>query len=564
MKKINNGELRKKDVNKEVTLKGWVANRRKMGGLIFIDLRDRWGITQLVINKEPEGLTKESVIEVTGKVVARKDVNKDIKTGDIEIKVSNIKLLSTSKVPPFVIKDDVDAKEETRLQNRFLDLRRNKMVDNLTIRHKFILAVREFLDKKDFLEIETPILSRATPEGARDYLVPTRDAGKFFALPQSPQLFKQMLMASGMERYFQIAKCFRDEDLRSDRQPEFTQLDMEISFTNEKEIKSLIEEMMKHAFAKVGYKITTPFKEMQYAEAMDRFGSDKPDLRFAYELTEVTKYFEKSSFNIFKSADNVKAILFDKILSNKEIKILEEIAKKNKAQGLFWASYNAKTKEEKGPGFKFINDELHALIKDFKIKEGTMLFVADKFEVTTQALGAVRVKLNELFNLAKDELNFTWIIDWPSFEYNEEEKRYIAAHHPFTAFTKESMTTFDKDQKNAKSRAYDLVLNGFEIGGGSIRINDLETQKRVFKAIGMDEKTYTEQFGFFLNAFEYGLPPHGGIAFGIDRIMAIITKENSIRDVIAFPKNAKGIDPMSEGPSKVTETQLNEYSLKIK
>ncbi|MCP4337153.1 MAG: aspartate--tRNA ligase [Mycoplasma sp.] len=565
MKKINNGQLRKKDINKEVILKGWIANKRKLGNLIFIDLRDRWGITQLVLNNEKEILTKESVIEVKGKVVPRKDINKNIATGDIEIKVSDIKVLSKSKVTPFVIKDDLELKEENRLNYRFLDLRRNKMIKNLTLRHKFILEIRNFLDKNDFLEIETPILSKATPEGARDYLVPTRNEGNFFALPQSPQIFKQLLMASGIEKYFQIARCFRDEDLRSDRQPEFTQLDMEISFVDEKEIKTFIEKMLKEVLTNLGYKIKIPFKEMTYDIAINKYGSDKPDLRFGNELLEVTNYFKESNFNIFKEAINIKAIFFEKILSNKEVKILEEIALKNKAKGLFWGSYNSETQEKNGPAFKFINKEINAIFKDNKLSSGTILFVASKHKVTTQSLGAVRVKLNEMFNLAKqNELNFTWITNWPAFEFNEEENRYTSSHHPFTAPSKETSSNFDINPEKAKARAYDLVLNGFEIGGGSIRNNDLEIQKRIFNLIGMNQETIEEKFGFFLEAFKYGMPPHGGIAFGIDRIIAILNNENSIRDVIAFPKNTKGIDPLSKSPSKTTNKQLKEYGLKLK
>ncbi len=565
MKEINNGELRVKNIGDKVTLKGWVSNRRKLGSLIFIDLRDRWGTTQVVIEgTEPEGISKESVIEVFGSVLARKDKNSDMATGEIEVHAERIIVLAQSEVPPFAIRDELDAKEETRLKHRFIDLRRPKMVKNLKIRHAFIKSVRDFLDEKDFLEIETPLLSKSTPEGARDYLVPTRTKGKFFALPQSPQIYKQLLMASGMERYFQIARCFRDEDLRADRQPEFTQLDMEMSFANPKQIKSLVEDMMKHAFANLGHELKIPFKEMEYDEAIDKYGSDKPDVRFGLELIEVTKEFSNTAFNAFKSAKTIKMISFDRVLNKKEIKKLEEIAKKNKAKGLFWAAFDPETNEETGPGYKFIEEELHNITKKYNISGGTLLFVGDEYDNVVQSLGAVRIELNKMFKLASEGFDFTWIVNWPLFEYNKENERYIAAHHPFTQPSPDTVDSFDKDPKNARAIAYDLVLNGYEIGGGSLRINDPKIQKRMFEAIGMSTEIANSQFGFFLEAFKYGLPPHGGIAFGIDRIITILAREDSIREVIAFPKNTKGMDPMSQSPSVITTDQLDEYFLKLK
>ncbi|NQZ29063.1 MAG: aspartate--tRNA ligase [Mycoplasmatales bacterium] len=563
MKKINNGQLRKINVGEIVTLKGWIANRRKMGSLTFIDLRDRWGITQIVFEGEtPKEATKESVIEVTGEVTIRKNVNSEIPTGEIEVVAKNLKVLATSEVPPFVIRDDIEIKEENRLKHRFMDLRRTKMTRNLILRHKLIKAVRDYLDEKDFLEVETPYLSKSTPEGARDYLVPTRTHGKFFALPQSPQLYKQLLMASGIEKYFQVARCFRDEDLRADRQPEFTQLDMEMSFTTQEDIMELIEGMYIEVFKKLGIKDKLEFPIMEYDVAMDLYGCDKPDLRYEYKLNEVTKIFKQTSFNAFKTASTIKMIAFDQVLSKKQIKKLEEVAKKNKAKGLAWASYDGEIKT--GPGYKFFETEIETISKEFNWNIGTLLFVADKYENAIQALGAVRVELNKMFKLASDGFKFTWIVNWPMFEYNEESKRYIAAHHPFTSPTDETLNFFDTKPLEARAKAYDLVLNGFEIGGGSIRINNPETQKRMFSAIGMSQDIAEAQFGFFLEAFKYGLPPHGGIAFGIDRLATILVGEESIREVIAFPKNAKGIDPMSQSPSDITKEQLEEYNLILK
>ncbi|TCG11206.1 aspartate--tRNA ligase [Mycoplasma todarodis] len=563
MKKINNGQLRKNDAGKTVTLKGWIANRRKMGSLTFIDLRDRWGITQIVVEGgTPQDATKESVIEVTGKVAIRKDINPDMPTGEIEIISEELKVLATSEVPPFVIRDDIEIKEDNRLKHRFMDLRRTRMTQNLILRHKLIKAVRDYLDERDFLEVETPYLSKSTPEGARDYLVPTRAHGKFFALPQSPQLYKQLLMASGIEKYFQVARCFRDEDLRADRQPEFTQLDMEMSFTTQKDIMELIEGMYTEVFKKLGFNDKLEFPIMEYDTAMDLYGCDKPDLRYEYKLIEVTEKFKNTTFNAFKTAPTIKMIAFDKVLSKKQIKKLEEVAKKNKAKGLAWASFDGE--EKTGPGYKFFEAEINSIAKEVEWNTGTLLFVADKYDNAVQALGAVRVELNRMFKLASDGFKFTWIVNWPMFEYNEEADRYIAAHHPFTSPTDETLDFFDTKPLEARAKAYDLVLNGFEIGGGSIRINNPETQRRMFSAIGMTQETAESQFGFFLEAFKYGLPPHGGIAFGVDRLATILVGEESIREVIAFPKNAKGIDPMSQSPSDVTTEQLEEYNLILK
>lgn len=557
MKNINNSQLRISDVNKEVTLYGFVANRRKMGEVTFVDLRDRWGITQLVLRNIEVSFSKESVLKVTGKVVERQDKNKAIPTGDIEIEVSELEVLSNAQQLPFIIHDELEAKEETRLVHRYLDLRRPSMTNNLVVRHKLIKAFRDFLDNKDFLEIETPYLSKTTPEGARDFLVPTRKEGLFFALPQSPQLYKQLLMAAGMEKYFQVARCFRDEDSRKDRQPEFTQLDIELSYVDEEDIKNLIEEMYQFVFKKLGIEITIPFKRMDYDYSMEKYGNDKPDLRYGYEIQNVKSSFVNTEFNAFKTASDIRAIHVPSIVDKKQIKELEEYAKKNGAKGLAWAQLIGE--EKSGPGYKFFEKEMSIL----NYGQGTTFFVADETEVALKALGAVRVELNAMFNYADPkEYNFVWIENWPLFEI--EEGRTKAAHHPFTSPSIDSLNDFDTNPLTAKARAYDLVLNGFEIGGGSVRIFDTTVQERMFKTIGMSHEEAHSKFGFFLEAFKYGLPPHAGIAFGIDRLVMLLTNSQSIRDVMAFPKTANGYAVMEGSPSVATTEQLDEYFIKLK
>ena len=565
MKKILNNSLNLKNVNQQVELYGFVQEKRKMNDLLFVDLRDKSGIIQIVIQDINKQFNKESVLKINGKVVERKAKNPYLKTGEIEVIVENYEVISNAlKTLPFVIKDSLEAKEETLLNYRFLDLRRNKMQKNLFLRSKLSNDLRQFLIEKDFVEIDTPLLSKSTPEGARDFLVPTRKHNSFFALPQSPQLYKQMLMASGFEKYFQFAKVFRDEDSRKDRQPEFTQLDIELSYANEQEIKDFIEKLVKEALEKNGFKIQTPFEKMDYDFAMNKYGNDHPDLRFDLQIQNFTSYFQNSDFQILKNAPVVKGLVLDEIISKKQAKMLEEIAKKNKSKGLLWVSKDSKTNVLQGKNISLIEKEINQISQSFS-GDWTIFLVGDSNENTNQALGAIRVKLNELFELANDKiLKFVWIENFPLFEKEENDKHFKALHHPFTSPQEAFLNSFDKDLHKAKARAYDLVLNGFEIGGGSVRINDLNIQKRMFKALGLTEEEITEQFGFFMKIFDYGLPNHLGFAFGLDRLLMILSNANSIRDVIAFPKNAKGMAVLEKAPSEVSQSQLEEYNLKIK
>ena len=561
MNKINNTSLNLKDIGKEVVVFGFVSNKRKMGKLVFVDLRDRSGIIQVVFRNKETNFFKESVLEVKGEVVKRKNINKDLLTGQIEIKVKNFKILSKTHYElPFVIRDDLDAKEDTRLRHRYLDLRRPKMQKILKTRHIIIKAIRDFLDAKDFYEIETPMLSKSTPEGARDFIVPTRKDNNFFALPQSPQLYKQLLMVSGLEKYFQITKVFRDEDPRKDRQPEFTQLDIEMSYENEETLKSLIEKMYVNVFKSIAINLKIPFARMNYDKAIEYYGTDKPDTRYKYLLEDVKSFFTNTTFNAFKNATTVKMIAFDNVISKKDIKILEEVAKKNGAKGLAYTLLQNNMLD--GIGARFMAKESKKLFKKSKLNKGTLIFVADNEKNVNASLGAVRVKLNELFDLANDDFNFVWIENWPLFKKDNKTGKFISNHHPFTAPKEESIAFFEKDKANVMARSYDLVLNGFELGSGSVRINDLKIQKLVFDSIGINEKEQQEKFDFFLEAFKYGMPPHLGIAFGIDRLMMIIEKTNSIRDVIAFPKNANYQSIMEKSPSKIDNEHLKDYNIK--
>lgn len=561
MKKYQNIEIINFKENVQVTLYGWVQNIRKMGNFNFVDLRDRTGIVQLIFKTKID-FTKESVIKVEGILKLRKSPNKEIPTGMYEVEVEDYKILSKSKEIPFEIKDNLNAKEDTRLQYRFLDLRRPKMFQNLLLRHQVIKAVRDWFHNNGFLEIETPILSKSTPEGARDYLVPTRHEGKFFALPQSPQLYKQLLMISGIERYFQVSRAFRDEDMRKDRQPEFTQLDIEMSFITEETLFTLMEQLFSSIMKTVNIKIKTPFLRMKYNDAIDLYGSDKPDLRYGYQLKDLNEYFKNTSCDLFKNVESIKCLIFDQELANSNIKILEEIALKNKTDKLITIKIeNQKFKQNSLNNS--IEEELKQIIKDFKIENATLLITRGKYQSTTQSLGAIRTKLNELFHLATNEYWFVWIVDWPMFEF--ENDTISPAHHPFTSPTLDTIQYLDSDLSKVKARSYDLVLNGFELSSGSIRIHDPQLQNKMFQVLNLSKEEIDHKFGFFLNAFSYGVPPHGGIAFGIDRLVMILAQENSIRDVIAFPKNANGIDVLFNSPSNVNDDQLHELGLqKIK
>ena len=561
MKKLMNIDLLKLPEKSVVTLYGWAATIRKMGSLSFVDLRDRSAIVQLVFNTKID-FTKESVLEVTGILQKRKAINPDLVTGHYEVEVQSYKILNLAQDIPFEInKDEILAKEDTRLQYRYLDLRRPQMYQNLLLRHKLIKAARDWLDAHGFLEIETPILSKSTPEGARDYLVLTRQPGAFFALPQSPQLYKQLLMIAGIERYFQISRAFRDEDMRKDRQPEFSQLDIEMAFIEEADLFNLMEQLYVALLKVFKIEVQTPFLQMDYDQAIELYGTDKPDLRYDYQLQEWTSLFNQCDVNLFKNQPSIKGLIFDRLLTNQELKILEEIALKNKAEKLLTIKIKAKTFSQQGLP-SLIKNQLEQIITNQQIEDATLLIVAGKYEQTTQALGALRVKLNELFQLAKpDDYKFAWIVNWPMFEL-DEENNLQAAHHPFTAPTAATAGFLVDQPLKVKARAYDLVLNGFELASGSIRIHDQTLQRQMFAALNLSAAEVEDKFGFFLKAFQYGAPPHGGIAFGLDRLTMILCGANSIREVIAFPKNASGIDVLFNGPQNISDEQLSVYQLK--
>ncbi|MFV8467462.1 aspartate--tRNA ligase [Mycoplasma sp. 46852] len=565
-KTINNNQLRLADAGKQVTLYGWVANKRKFGEINFVDLRDKFGVTQLVFNS-PITFTKESVLEVNGTVVERKDKNLDLPTGEIEVVVDSYNVLSSSKEQlPFQIRDDIDVKEELRLEYKFLDLRRPVMQNTLKLRNDIIFAIREYLQSEAFTEVETPILSKATPEGARDFLVPTRNkANAFYALPQSPQLFKQLLMIASLEKYYQIARCFRDEDSRKDRQPEFTQLDIEVSFMDVTSFQSYIEGLFKYFMKKVmNVELQIPFDRVKYDECIEKYGTDKPDFRYGNEIVSIPKFCQASDFNIIKNASSIRLLKIDEVISKKDFKKLEEIAKKNKVKALFYFTVENFQVAESNFATKVPASEIESLIKKQKNQNGTYLICADKYENASQALGALRFELNSWYGWAKDEYNFKWIVDWPMFEYDEENNSWAAAHHPFTQFdnTLEELDTLPKEQ--IRARSYDLVLNGFELGSGSARIYDEKMQEKMFEMIGLSKQDQQNKFGFFLKAFEYGVPPHCGIGLGIDRLVMILSNHKTIRDVIAFPKNSKNEDLMTQAPSNVEQSQLNDVYLEIR
>ena len=575
MKNISEIILDKINLDKVIFLNGWVKKIKKLGSLVFFDIYDNSGSCQVVVEQDNSDflkiikLTKESCIKIVGKMVLRKNINPNIIGGNIEVILDNITVFSIAKNPPLLIQDETDALEEVRLKSRYLDLRRPINQKNIIFRSKFLLAIRNYLQSKNFIEIETPILSKQTPEGAKDYLVPIGH-NNFFALPQSPQIYKQLLMVSGFLKYFQIARCFRNENLRLDRQPEFTQLDIEMSFINEAEIISLIEDMVKNILKEtLSYDINIPFQKMTYDNAMNFYGTDKPDLRYEYLIFDCKDILKKSQSQIIeKGVSNnyeMKAIIIEKWLSSKkEIINIEKFAKDNGAKGLISIVYNDASIIE-GTGKSFLEKNLiDKIFKINNIKNGTLFIVIDELKICLKSLGAVRIEAIRISKIpANEKLKFVWINKWPLFEYDEIQKKYNSSHHPFTAPFEDNIKDFSTNPSTAKARAYDIVLNGYELGGGSIRISDTEIQNKMFKTLGLSESEINEKFGFLINAFDYGVPPHGGIALGIERFLMILLETKTIRDVIAFPKNSAGIDLMMNSPSSIDENLLNELNLKI-
>ena len=570
-------ELRKKDEGKHVTLCGWVSKRRNLGSLVFIDLRDRYGITQITFDEAHSELVKdvrnEYVLQVEGIVSVKENPNPKLDTGEIEVLADKCNILSSAKTTPMIIADETDALEDVRLKYRYLDIRRNPIKEKLLLRDKVTTIIRNILHEDDFVEVETPILSKSTPEGARDYLVPSRlYKGSFYALPQSPQQYKQLLMIGGMDRYFQIARCFRDEDLRADRQPEFTQIDIEMSFASEEDIFSVVEKIMKAIFKEIKGIDNLEFVRIPYVEAMDKYGSDKPDLRFDNPMVNISDLFKNTEFKVFKDClDNegiIKALLFKGVSSNfsrKKFDELNEFIKIYQAKGLAYLKYdndefsgslnNAITAEEK-----------NSLKETLNIENGDVVFIiGDNKEIVNASLGALRKKLGEELNLInKDDYRFAWIVDFPMYEYSKDEDRYVACHHPFTAPKNEDVDKLENDKGNCYSRAYDLVLNGYELLSGSVRIHDAKMQKKVFDALGLSEEEIKNKFGFFIEAFEYGVPPHLGVGIGLERLVMLLSGTDNIKDVVAFPKTATAYCLMSDAPSKVDQDQLDFLSLSIK
>jgi len=576
------GEIRKDDIGKGVTLTGWVHRRRDHGGLVFIDLRDREGLVQVVFNPERDRLIhklahelrNEYVISVSGKVSPRPQgtENPRLPTGEIEILADHLEILNTSRTPPFSIEEETEVAENLRLKYRYLDLRRDSLRENLIFRYRFSRSVREFLHARGFLDVETPFLTKSTPEGARDYLVPSRlNPGHFYALPQSPQLFKQILMVAGFDRYFQIVRCFRDEDLRADRQPEFTQIDLEMSFVEREDILSLMEDMLSVVLKETkGIEIERPFPRISYTDAIERYGTDKPDIRFGLELRDVSDIAREAEFRVFRQTIEQNGIVKGFAakglsgLSRKELDELTAFVKGYGAQGLAWIKITGNGFESPIAKF-FAQGQMNALAQRLGAEEGDlMVFVADRPKVVNDALAQLRLSIGERLGLIRnDEYRFLWVLDFPLLEYDEEEKRYVAMHHPFTSPMDEDIPLLDSDPLKVRAKAYDIVLNGEEIGGGSIRIHTRTIQKKVFELLNIGEEEAEAKFGFLLEALEYGAPPHGGIALGLDRIIMLLTGAESIRDVIAFPKTQKGTCPMTEAPSPVDKRQLKELHLRI-
>lgn len=579
---VYNGRVTKEYLGQKVTLKGWVQKRRDLGGVIFIDLRDREGLVQVVFNPElskeaweiADTCRSEYVIEVYGEVIERapEAINPKIKTGEVEVMVEAITILSKAKTPAFPIEDEANVGDEARMKYRYLDLRRPKMTQNLMMRTRVTQAIRQYLDGEEFLDIETPYLAKSTPEGARDYLVPSRvHQGEFYALPQSPQIFKQLLMNAGFDRYYQIVRCFRDEDLRGDRQPEFTQVDIETSFLTAEEIQTTTEEMLVKVMKDVkGLEITAPFPRLSWQEAMDRFGSDKPDTRFAMELIDLSETVKDIDFKVFQMAlangGVVKALNAKgaaEKYSRKDMDNLGTFVSQYGAKGLAWL----KVEEDglKGPIAKFLVEATPAIMAATNAEVGDLLmFGADSFEVVSAALGALRSRLGkELELIDETKFNFLWVVDWPQFEYDTEAGRFVSAHHPFTLPKEADLPLLATDPSKVYAQAYDIVLNGYEIGGGSLRIHDRELQEQIFETLGFSRREMNEQFGFLLEALDFGFPPHGGIALGLDRLVMLLAGEDNIREVIAFPKNGRAVDPMSQAPSRVSPLQLFELGIDV-